>query len=81
MIKSISLELTNGEKYTYSTSEGWKINHTNFGFNLIKFIGVYSFCEMEINFEKESLWSYSIEDGDYEEEFFGHLRTFYLEVV
>jgi len=81
MITSISLELTNGERYTYCGSEGWRIQHTNFGFHLIKFTEGNNFCEMEVNFEKESLWSYSIEDGDYEEEFFGHLRTFYLEVV
>lgn len=82
--QSISIELTNGEIYTYLSSENWKIEALANGFSASKCLDDSS-CEMEFTFRDFKLWCYEFnptyhEESTYHEECFGTVKKFTVEM-
>ena len=76
--QSISIELTNGEVYTYLSSEDWNIEALANGFSASIYIDDSS-CEMVFTFRDSQLWCYEF-NPTYYEECFGTVKKFTVEM-
>ena len=75
--KSISIELTNGEVYTYS--DGWEFNPTPFGIGVRK-PNVDGYCEMELDLKRGTLYEHNLCEGVCTYVFFGIVKRFAVEM-
>ena len=77
MIQSISLELTNGEPYTYS--DGWEFNLTHFGMEIRK-PNSDGYCEVEVDLKRGTLYEHNLCEGVFTYVFFGIVKRFTVEM-
>ena len=75
--QSISIELTNGETYTYS--DGWEFNLTHFGMEIRK-PNSDGYCEMEVDLKRGTLYEHDLCEGVFTYEFFGIVKRFTVEM-
>ena len=76
--QSVSIELTNGETYTYLSSENWNIEALANGFFASKYLDD-SLCDMAFTFGDFKLWCHEF-NPTYHEECFGTVKKFTVEM-